>query len=339
MISFFSVFEQFQYHYGSYEVEAVLWWLTALLVPLNVYNLDEIVSLGEFLSWVDLIMAYGAAEFSAPILNTAFFYFNDSSTLCVIVNPFFGDTLVQKIVFQCLLIFGYLTSNWLSSVLIIGFFVFWILFLWPVSVTGNRRLFVGLCNKIFSSLYLFFYDLVYSYLKDETRYFFPFIFYLFLFISFFNLCGMIPYSLTLTSHLIVTFSIAVISWGGVLLCGIERHGVRIFSIFYPNGLSFSLVPFVCLIEVVSHLTRVVSLALRLFSNIVAGHILLDLVSIFLFKLTVSSFLAMKAVVLFFGMAIVLVLFFFECAICLLQAYIFAVLSCIYCSDYVQCSSH
>src|SRR5690606_12811188 len=110
---------------------------------------------------------------------------------------------------------------------------------------------------------------------------------------------------------------------------------NLFSIFYPKGLSFYLVPFICLIELVSHLTRLISLALRLFSNIVAGHILLDLISVFLFKMSISGIFSIKSLVVPVGFGIILVLFLFEVAISLSQGYIFAVLSCIYFKDYLD----
>jgi len=329
-----SIFEQFGYHSVACEVEAILWWFTALISTLCVYHVDEMISFGEYLSWINLVTKYNATQ-EIHVGVIPFYLIGLCSCFVSIIDVFFGESLMEKIAVHCVFIIGYLMSNWVSSVLLVGVIIFFILMVLPVSIVGHRRFLVSACDKVFVSLYTFFYELVSSYLKKDTKYFFPFIFYIFLFISLLNLCGMMPYSLALTSHLIVTCSIAVISWGGFLLCGIERHGTKLFSIFYPNGLSFYLVPFVCLIEVISHIIRVLSLALRLFSNIVAGHILVDLVSLFLFKLTASSFLVLKVVILLVGLVILLILFFFECAICVLQGYIFSVLVTIYCKDYVQ----
>lgn len=348
---FFSIFEQFSLNFLGNQISTLLWYLIS---PILDYFFDETITFAEYICWVNLIVEYYyIAEGNnfviciLPFLGLLVDIYVDISffdIFCISVLflefdydvvLFVDESVFQKIILHVVLFFEYLFSNWFFSLLVIGLFFFWIIFLLPISIIGKKRVLFSFCTKICVYVYTFFYELVYSYLKDDTKYFFPFIFYIFLFISFFNLCGMIPYSFALTSHLVVTCSIAVISWGGFVLCGLERHGLKLFSIFYPNGLSFYLVPFVCVIEVLSHIIRVISLALRLFSNIVAGHILLDLISIFLFKLTFSSVLGLKIIFFLCGGIVIVALFFFECAICLLQGYIFAVLSCIYCRDYLH----
>ena len=232
---------------------------------------------------------------------------------------------------------------WLTFIFLhCGFYCF--LFFWfacvahvlsPLFLSEHRPYLKSLGRTIYKKVYTFFYELVYSYLKEETRYFFPFILFIFLFISILNLVGLIPYSFALTSHLIVTFSLAVFAWGAALMYGFEKHGLGLFSIFFPEGIAFHLVPLFCILEVLSHITRVISLALRLFSNIVAGHLLLDLISVFLFKMSISGIFSIKSLVVPVGFGIILVLFLFEVAISLLQGYIFAVLSCIYFKDYLD----
>jgi len=193
---------------------------------------------------------------------------------------------------------------------------------------------------LFRSIYKFMYNLVSSYLPSEGKKYFPFFFYLFMFIALSNLIGILPYSFTITSHLSITFALAFIVWFGCTIAGFVRHGFRFFSLFFPRGVPFVLVPFLVGIEIVSYLFRSVSLALRLFANIVAGHILLDTLALFIHSsiypavFTLSSTLI---VILPFGMCIVLILF--ELIVAVLQAYIFIVLSCIYMSDVFNAQKH
>lgn len=323
-----SVFEQFQFHWGMYHLEALLLWLDEFLYSVG-YFWTTTVTLEECSSWFNFIRYYfDCCGIEKPLSVVPF---DIHLFLCRYEDRLFSSIVLR----QCQFIFAYLSSNWISSLALVIFIIVLLLCLMPLNIVGRGRFLVSVLLRMGSVLYSFFYGLVDSYLKHDTRNFFPFIFYIFMFVSLLNLCGMLPYSFVLTSHLIMTSSIACISWGGLLLYGFRTHGLRFFSIFYPKGLPFYLVPFICIIEVVSHVFRVVSLALRLFSNIVAGHILLEIVSMFLFKLAISSIFAIKFVIFMFGLVIIVVLFFFECAICILQGYIFAVLSCIYCRDYVQ----
>lgn len=322
-------------------------------VQLEVYYVFRCEAFSSFLSDFIGPMNLLLTEYHNDLYSTlpfpyfCYFYNDGVEKFFYLYVPFFADyeiedyfpifCIILNILILLFIFFFFLFSNWGFFAFTFFFFLVILFFFKPFIFFKDRRFLLSSVRILFNKVYTFFYELVYSYLKEETRYFFPFIFFLFLFISVINLIGLIPYSFALTSHLIVTLSLSVISWGGFLLYGFEKHGFKLFSIFYPKGLSFYLVPFICLIELVSHLTRLISLSLRLFSNIVAGHILLDLISVFLFKISISSVFSFKLLLLPFGFGIILVLFFFEFAICLLQGYIFAVLSCIYCKDYIDLS--
>ena len=122
------------------------------------------------------------------------------------------------------------------------------------------------------------YEFVSNLLRDtvgnEGRKYFPFVFSLFMFILFGNMLGMIPYSFTFTSHVIVTFAMALTVFIGVTILGFVKHGIHFFSFFVPPGVSIILWPLMIPIEVISYLSRPISLAVRLFANLTAGHTML-----------------------------------------------------------------
>lgn len=194
--------------------------------------------------------------------------------------------------------------------------------------------------SIFKSLYNFIYNLVNSYLPFEGRIYFPFFLYLFIFICINNLIGILPYSFTTTSHLSITFTLSFVVWYGCVIIGFSENGLRFFSVFLPRGIPFILVPFLVGIELISYIFRSVSLALRLFANIVAGHILLDTLAIFIHKMLFPSMITfVKIIISIIPYIMCIVLILFECVVALLQGYIFVVLSSIYLKDTYSAQSH
>lgn len=157
--------------------------------------------------------------------------------------------------------------------------------------------------------------------------FLPLILTIFLFILSCNLLGMIPYGFTVTSHLIITFSMATLIFFVIITYGFYLNGIKFLSLFLPSGTPIFLMPLMLVIELFSFLSRPVSLSLRLCANMVAGHILLKVI---------AGFIMVGA--LFFKplpMAFVVVLIGFEVFVAILQAYIFAILSCVYLNDAVN----
>jgi F-type H+-transporting ATPase subunit a len=187
--------------------------------------------------------------------------------------------------------------------------------------------------SLFQGIYNFIYSTIYSYLVDKTRMFFPFFFYLFLFICLSNLIGIIPFSFTITSHLNITFSLSFMVWWGTCLLGFYESGLSFIALFYVSGIPFVLVPFSALIEFISFIFRSVSLALRLFANIVAGHILLDTVALFIYKLVNPLFFSIKfSFIGIIPLLLCIILILFELVVAILQGYIFVILSVIYLKD-------
>ena len=175
------------------------------------------------------------------------------------------------------------------------------------------------------------YDFVSGLLKEnvgnEGRAFFPFMFSLFMFILFCNLFGLLPYSFTVTSHIIVTAAMALFVFVGVTIIGIARHGFHFFSYFVPKGAPMLLVPVMVPIEILSYFIRPLSLSVRLFANMVAGHVMLTVVGGFVFALGIWAG--------WVPLAFVTVLFGLELLIACLQAYVFTILTCIYLHDAIH----
>lgn len=175
-------------------------------------------------------------------------------------------------------------------------------------------------------------DLVHNSIKETAGYealkYFPAIFTLFCFILFANLFGMIPFSFAVTSHIIVTFALALCVFLAVTVIMIARHGVGGFlHYFLPQGTPWWLAPIMYLIEVFSYLARPVSLSIRLAANMMAGHTLLKVIAGFVFVLGVGGVAPLALLIMLTGM---------ELGIAVLQAYIFTILTCVYLHDAIHC---
>ena len=154
--------------------------------------------------------------------------------------------------------------------------------------------------------------------------FFPFIFTLFMFVLFANMVGMLPYSFTVTSHIIVTFVLAAMVFIGVTILGFIKHGFKYLEIFVPKGVPIILLPLIVIIEIISYLSRPVSLSVRLFANMMAGHTMLKVFGGFVISLgLLGGWLPLGFSVALTGL---------EILVAFLQAYVFAILTCIYLND-------
>lgn len=182
-------------------------------------------------------------------------------------------------------------------------------------------------------LYEFVSGLVYGQIGNRGYKYLPLIFTTFTFILACNMLGMVPYTFTVTSHLIVTLGLAMAIFIGVNIIAGQQHGLHFFSFFLPQGVSLALAPFLVLIELISYLFRVVSLAVRLFANMMSGHALLKILAGF--SWTMSSHGGLIFVASFVPLAIVFILTGLELAIAFLQAYVFSVLVCIYLNDAIH----
>ncbi len=159
---------------------------------------------------------------------------------------------------------------------------------------------------------------------SKAKPYFPFIFTLFMFVLFCNMIGMLPYSFTVTSHIIVTFVLAAIIFIGVTIIGFLKHGIGYLKLFVPSGVPLVLLPLIVVIEIISYLSRPVSLSVRLFANMMAGHTMLKVFGGFVISLgIIGGWLPLSFSVALTGL---------EILVAFLQAYVFAILTCIYLND-------
>ncbi|MFZ0695371.1 MAG: F0F1 ATP synthase subunit A [Alphaproteobacteria bacterium] len=180
----------------------------------------------------------------------------------------------------------------------------------------------------FQSLAEISYEFVAGMIRDNVgsagREFFPYIFSLFMFVLFGNLLGLLPYSFTFTSHIVVTAALALTVFIGVTIVGVVNHGFHFLSFFVPKGVPVALMPLMIPIEIISYLSRPVSLSIRLFANMMAGHTMLKVFAGFILTLGLLGGWA--------PLAMDVALIGFEVLVAFLQAYVFTVLTCLYLND-------
>ncbi|QFT33645.1 F0F1 ATP synthase subunit A [Roseibium porphyridii] len=181
------------------------------------------------------------------------------------------------------------------------------------------------------------YEFIAGTLRDATgtdgMRFFPLVFSLFMFVLVANLFGMFPYFFTITSHIIVTFALAMLVILTVIFYGFMRHGMKFLKLFVPSGVPGALIPLVTMIEVISFLSRPISLSVRLFANMLAGHITLKVFSGFVVSLGAMGAVGIFGAVLPLAMTVALTAL--EFLVAFLQAYVFAVLTCMYLNDAIH----
>ncbi len=163
--------------------------------------------------------------------------------------------------------------------------------------------------------------------------FFPLVFSLFMFVLVANLVGLVPYFFTVTSHIIVTFALAMVVILTVVIYGIWKHGFHFFGLFVPSGVPMALVPLVTLIEIISFLSRPISLSVRLFANMLAGHITLKVFAGFVVSLSAAGAVGIFGAALPLAMTVALTAL--EFLVAFLQAYVFTVLTCMYLNDAIH----
>lgn len=189
--------------------------------------------------------------------------------------------------------------------------------------TGRRALVPGRLQSLAEMAYEFIANLVRDNVGSDGRRYFPFIFTLFLFVLFCNMLGMLPYAFTVTSHIVVTLSLALVVFIGVTIIGFVKNGLGFLHLFSPAGVPIFVLPLLIPIEVISYFVRPVSLSVRLFLNMMVGHTMLKVFAGFVVLMGLAGVGPLAFIVVFIG---------FEFFVALLQAYIFAVLSCLYLHD-------
>ena len=169
---------------------------------------------------------------------------------------------------------------------------------------------------------------------SEGMRFFPFVFTLFMFILTVNFIGLIPYTFTVTSHIIVTAALAITVFLTVLIYGLIRHGLHFFNLFVPKGVPIYILPLIVFIEILSFISRPISHSVRLFANMLAGHITLQVFASFIILMGgAMGAIGWAGGVLPFAMIVVLMAL--EALVAFLQAYVFAILTCIYLNDAIH----
>ena len=194
-----------------------------------------------------------------------------------------------------------------------------------LTLSVNTRSIIPSRLQLISELsYGFIAQLLKDTVGEQGRKYFPFVFTIFMFVLIGNMVGMLPYSFTFTSHIIVTFALAAIVFIGVTILGFAKHGMHFFSFFVISGLPWYMLPLLIPIEVISYLSRPISLSVRLFANMLAGHTLIKVFAMFVITMPFySGVLPLAFIVALTGL---------EILIAFLQAYVFAILTCLYIND-------
>ncbi|PLX36216.1 MAG: F0F1 ATP synthase subunit A [Hyphomicrobiales bacterium] len=199
--------------------------------------------------------------------------------------------------------------------------------------TSGRGLVPGRWQSMAEMAYEFVADMLRSSAGTAGMKFFPFVFSLFMFVLIANLLGMFPYFFTITSHIIVTFALAMAVILTVVIYGFMKNGVSFLKLFVPSGVPALLIPLVTLIEIISFLSRPISLSVRLFANMLAGHITLKVFAGFIVSLSAFGAVGVAGSILPLAMTVALTAL--EFLVAFLQAYVFAVLTCMYLNDAIH----
>ncbi len=189
--------------------------------------------------------------------------------------------------------------------------------------SGKAAMVPGRIQALAEIFYEFIGNMVRDNVGSAGRKYFPFIFSLFIFTLFGNILGLVPYGFTFTSHIAVTFFMAAVIFLAVTLIGLFKHGLHFFSLFFPHGAPLFTAPILIPIELVSYLSRPISLSVRLFANMTVGHVLLKVLAGFVVALGIFGAVPLAVLVAITAL---------ELLVAVLQAYIFTILSCIYLND-------
>ncbi len=199
-----------------------------------------------------------------------------------------------------------------------------------LGTTAGRQLVPGRLQSMAEVTYEFVADMIRSTAGEQGMRFFPLVFSLFTFILFANLVGIVPYTFTVTSHIVVTASLALLVFLTVIGYGLYSHGLGFFRLFVPHGIPGYILPFVVLIEIVSFLSRPISHSVRLFANMLAGHITLKVFASFVAGLGTLGAVGWAGASL--PLIMVVAITALEILVAFLQAYVFTLLTCIYLND-------
>ncbi len=202
-----------------------------------------------------------------------------------------------------------------------------------IGATGRRQLVPSRMQSVAEMSYEFVANTLKTSAGTEGLKFFPLVFSLFMFILTLNVIGIIPYTFTVTSHIVITVMLALLVFFTVIGYGFYRHGFKFLKLFVPSGIPVYILPLVSAIEVISFLSRPISHSVRLFANILAGHITLKVFASFVTMLGSLGLIGWIGAVLPLGLTVALTAL--ELLVAFLQAYVFTILTCIYLNDAVH----
>jgi F-type H+-transporting ATPase subunit a len=202
-----------------------------------------------------------------------------------------------------------------------------------IGASSARALIPGRLQSLAEISYEFVANTIQSTAGTEGMKFFPLVFSLFMFILMANMIGLVPYTFTVTSHIIITAALALLVFLTVIVYGFWKNGLRFFKLFVPSGIPIYILPLIVFIEVLSFLSRPISHSVRLFANMLAGHITLKVFASFI------TLLGGLGIAGWFGATLPLILVValtaLELLVAFLQAYVFAILTCIYLNDAIH----
>jgi len=199
--------------------------------------------------------------------------------------------------------------------------------------TAGRRLVPNRIQSMAELSYEFVADMLRSTAGEHGMKFFPLVFTIFMFVFITNMLGILPYSFTVASHLIVTVALALLVFFTVIIYGFYSHGLKFFKLFVPSGIPLVILPLVVAIEVISFLSRPISHSVRLFANMLAGHVTLKVFASFVAMLGAMGAAGWAGAVL--PLALTVAITALELLVAFLQAYVFAILTCIYLNDAIH----
>lgn len=221
-----------------------------------------------------------------------------------------------------------LTNLALNFIIVISFLlVLFFDYKYKVYITSNK-------SKILSIFYYFNKNLFKENVNIKAPFFFTFTFFIFLILVSCNLLGLVPFSFTITSSFLITFFVSIAAFIYINFTGFKTHGLKFFNIFLPSGAPLPIVPFLVIIEFISYNARIFSLAIRLFANMMSGHILLKILTTAIYAFIILYF-PMAIFPAIMPIIILLIIIFLELCIALLQAYVFVTLLCIYFNEAVN----
>ncbi len=220
------------------------------------------------------------------------------------------------------------TTSSLYMILSAGFFLFALRML----TAGGGYLIPSRWQSVAEMYYDFLASMVKEQIGNPGKRYFPFIFTIFTFVLLNNVIGLIPYTLTPTSHFIITMTLSCTIFVGVTIIGIFKHKLHFLSFFLPPGAPIALAPFLVIIEMISYFFRAISLGVRLFANMLSGHCLVKILAGFAWSMIQMKMTYAAIIPL---LVVIVAVFFLEIGVGFLQAYVFTILTCIYFKDAIE----